>query len=269
MTHHDLENGQASSCLIKSSHSSCGNTRTSLTDWKQVLHLIMSRAIRSCQNVFAIDKNRREGKSQQGYITKKAIFRLGSDLFMGASPTRTPRRRATSTSICSSDQKLWPEIPELGSIVTWRCWESPHFSIHKYLSYIYTTKWMLAFKCHLMRCHWDVPFFYTWTHGWFKNALGSPSTITFWIKPHVESRQWWFGPTSDLYGWNQNTHLFWTFCENTLLSAHNHYCCFALSETFGQWPLALCKSSHASGMAKKKTDLDGLIDFRGLEHLQG
>lgn len=121
MTHHDLENGQASSCLIKNSHSSCGNSRKSLTDWKQALHLIMSRAIRSCQNVFAMDKNRREGKSQQGYITKKGIFRLGSDLLMGASPTRTPRRRATSTSICSSDQKLWPEIPELGSIVTWRC----------------------------------------------------------------------------------------------------------------------------------------------------
>lgn len=173
---------------------------------------------------------------------------------MGASPTRTPRRKATSTSICSKTE-IVTRNPRAGiNSDLEMLGESSYFSIHKYLSipgylsYIYTTKWMLAFKCHLMRCHWDVPSFNTWTHGWFKNALGSPSGITFWIKPHVESRQWWFGPTSDL---NQNTHLFRTFCENTLLSAHKHYCCFALSETFGQWPLALCKSSHASRMAQK------------------
>ncbi len=198
MTHHDLENGQASSCLIKTSHSSCGNTRTSLMDWKQALHLVMSRAIRSCQNIFAMDKK------TEGRVSRSS---RGSDFLMGASPTRTPRRTATSTSSPSE-----------------ACRSNVMMSI---FSKTRMNPWMIQ------GCSWVLLGYH------YLNQ-----TI------HLESWQWWFGPTSDLYGWVQNNP-FWTFCENTLLSAHKHYRCFALSETFGQWPLALCKSSHASRMANK------------------
>lgn len=116
----------ASSRVHIVSHSSCGNTRTSLTDWKQALHLIMSRAIRSCQNVFAIDKNRREGKSQQGYIfPKKGIFRLFSATCSWVLLQPEHQEEKPQVPPSALKQKLWPEIPELGSIVTWRCWESP------------------------------------------------------------------------------------------------------------------------------------------------
>lgn len=82
------------------------------------------------------------------------FFRLGSDLLMGASPTRTPRRRATSTSICSSDQKLWPEIPELGSIMTY--WPGDVGRVLEYFSIQVPIVYLISIppnKCLPSNCH--------------------------------------------------------------------------------------------------------------------
>ena len=128
-------------------------------------------------------KTEGEGKSQQGYILPKRHFSPWQRLVHGCFSNQNTKKKSHKYL----HLLWWPEIvtrnPRAGinsDIVTWRCWESPLIFLYT-STYRYRDTYRISIPpkgclpsnviwCAVIgMCHFN-----TWTHGWFKNALGSP-----------------------------------------------------------------------------------------------